>query len=335
MENLTVAELKQKCKSLNIKLTKSDGSSKLKKDLIQNLNSLSTMNLINGGARRRKKSSKKTSKSADSKNNSRRRRSRKGSRRRSRKGSRKVSRRRSRKGSRKISRKVSRKGSRKKSKQRKNSKKKASKKRFSSKQVGGDKVIHELTQITNNSINKLDDFINEFNNQHYNKLINILKNTETKLQEHNNQYDILKNIQNGGHNSNLYVELKNIVNQFINKRNEILSIITLKNSNKNNKDLSNNRITMHGGATQAQLGNPPVHEDLRPKSPAQSISQFILKRIAELFEKIVERLKKMFNQSSNKENGGGGGGGNNGYEFQDGEFEKLKEDEEDEESLYL
>ena len=37
MENLTVNELKEKCRSLNIKLTKSDGSSKLKADLIKSL----------------------------------------------------------------------------------------------------------------------------------------------------------------------------------------------------------------------------------------------------------------------------------------------------------
>ena len=44
MENITVEQLRQKCKNLNIELTKSDGTRKLKRDLInrleQNLNKL-------------------------------------------------------------------------------------------------------------------------------------------------------------------------------------------------------------------------------------------------------------------------------------------------------
>ena len=86
-EEMTVSELQKHCNSLNIKLTKADGSRKLKSDLIRSLNSnKSVTHLAEGGARRRRKSSKKSSK---------RRGSRRGSRRssRSRRGSRKVSRR--------------------------------------------------------------------------------------------------------------------------------------------------------------------------------------------------------------------------------------------------
>ena len=52
MENLTVIELKQKCKSLNIKLSKSDGTPKLKNDLIKSLSSTKSTNLINGGSKK-------------------------------------------------------------------------------------------------------------------------------------------------------------------------------------------------------------------------------------------------------------------------------------------
>jgi len=106
MENLTVVELKKQCKSLNISLTKSDRSQKLKKDLINSLSSSKSSHLIKeGGAKRRsRKSSKKRSK---------------------RRGSRKVSRRRSRKSSRKV-------GSKK-----RGSRKKKSSRRRSRKQVGG------------------------------------------------------------------------------------------------------------------------------------------------------------------------------------------------------
>ena len=110
MENLTVAELKQRCKSVDIKLTKADGSSKLKKDLIKSLSSVDQS--IVGG---------------------RKRRSRKGtsSRRRSRKGSKKTStKRRSRRGSRKVSRRRS-------SKKRSTKKKSSRRRRRSRKQVGG------------------------------------------------------------------------------------------------------------------------------------------------------------------------------------------------------
>ena len=59
MENLTVVELKKQCKLLNIKLTKTNGSPKLKKDLIQSLIQASKV----GGRKRhsRKRSKKLTS----------------------------------------------------------------------------------------------------------------------------------------------------------------------------------------------------------------------------------------------------------------------------------
>ena len=72
MENLTVTELKQKCKSLNIKLTKSDGSPKLKKDLINSLSSVKQP--MTGGRKRR---SRKVSKKSSRKRGSRKRSSRK------------------------------------------------------------------------------------------------------------------------------------------------------------------------------------------------------------------------------------------------------------------
>ena len=126
MESLTVPELKQKCKSLNIKLTKSDGSQKLKKDLIKSLSSVDQS--IVGGRKRgsRKRSSRRGSRRR-SKKVSRKRGRRRGSKRRSRKrGSKKVSR----KSSKKVSRKRrSRKSSTKVSRKRRS--------RKSIKQIGG------------------------------------------------------------------------------------------------------------------------------------------------------------------------------------------------------
>ena len=88
MDNLTVPELKERCKSLNIKLTKSDGSQKLKKDLIKSLSSVNQQLSIVGGRKRRsrkgskkrvsrRRSRKSSRKSKSSKKKSRRRRSRK------------------------------------------------------------------------------------------------------------------------------------------------------------------------------------------------------------------------------------------------------------------
>ena len=126
IEEMTVTELQKHCNSLNIKLTKADGSRKLKKDLIKSLSSSkSASHLIDGGTRRRRRqSTKKSSK-------------RRGS-------SRKVSRkRRSRKSSRKVSRRrKSRKASSKKCGSRK--KKSTRRRRRSRKQVGGSYVIDPL-----------------------------------------------------------------------------------------------------------------------------------------------------------------------------------------------
>ena len=144
MENLTVAELKQRCKSVDIKLTKADGSSKLKKDLIKSLSSVDQS--IVGGRKRRSR-----------KGTSSRRRSRKGSKktstkRRSRRGSRKVSRRR---GSKKRkSKRKSRKVSRRRGSKKRSTKKKSSRRRSrSSKQVGGMDVDDSKPEmnITNDS----------------------------------------------------------------------------------------------------------------------------------------------------------------------------------------
>ena len=90
MEKLTVVELKKQCKSLNISLTKSDGSSKLKKDLIKSLSSVNQPSSIVGGRKRRsRKTSRKRRSRKTSKKCSTKRRSRKVSRRR--KGSKKKS----------------------------------------------------------------------------------------------------------------------------------------------------------------------------------------------------------------------------------------------------
>ena len=175
MESLTVSQLKDRCKSLNIRLTKSDGSSKLKKDLIRSLSSVesntssSTTSSVVGG---RKRSSRKSSKRRSSRKVSRKRGSRKSSKRSSRKrGSRKSSKRR---GSRKVSRKrgsrksskrrgsrisSKRRGSRKSSKRRgsrKSSKRRGSRgknvqtggkpRRTKKNQYGGSKAIEELME---------------------------------------------------------------------------------------------------------------------------------------------------------------------------------------------
>ena len=88
MEKLSVVELKKQCKLLNISLTKSDGSSKLKKDLIKSLSSVNQQSSIVGGRKRRsrkqtsrkrsvsrKTSKKRVSRKTSKKRNSRRRRS--------------------------------------------------------------------------------------------------------------------------------------------------------------------------------------------------------------------------------------------------------------------
>ena len=107
MENLTVNELKEKCRSLNIKLTKSDGSSKLKADLIK---SLSKVGGQIGGKRRSRKTSKRSSRKT-SKRSSRKTSKRRSSRKASKRGSRKASKRLSRKTSKRSSRKTSKRGS--------------------------------------------------------------------------------------------------------------------------------------------------------------------------------------------------------------------------------
>ena len=61
MENLTVVELKQRCKSLNIKLTKTDGSSKLKKDLIKSLSKVNNKSIVGGGRKRGSRKSRTNS----------------------------------------------------------------------------------------------------------------------------------------------------------------------------------------------------------------------------------------------------------------------------------
>ena len=93
MENLKVEQLKEKCKKLNISLTKLDGTRKLKKDLIRSLISNLQTSQIAGKRKSRRKQSKKVSR----KRSSRRRRSKKVSRKRSsrRRRSKKVSRKRS------------------------------------------------------------------------------------------------------------------------------------------------------------------------------------------------------------------------------------------------
>ena len=106
IEDMTVAQLKKECKLLNIKLTKADGSQKLKSDLIKSLSSSNAShNVVEGGARRRrrkstKKSSRRRSRRRSSKKVSRKRRSR-------RRSSKKVSRKR--RSRRRSSKKVSRK----------------------------------------------------------------------------------------------------------------------------------------------------------------------------------------------------------------------------------
>ena len=79
MENITVDQLKQKCKKLNISLTKWDGTRKLKKDLIRSLIS----NLQTSQTAGKRKSRRKQSKKLSRKKSSRRRRSKKLSRKRS------------------------------------------------------------------------------------------------------------------------------------------------------------------------------------------------------------------------------------------------------------
>ena len=143
MENLTVSELKQKCKSLNIKLTKSDGSPKLKKDLINSLSSVKQP-MTGGRKRRSRKVSKKSSKKRGSrKRGSKKRVSRKrGSRKR---GSRKRTKKRTKKrgsrsrGSRKRrSKRVSTRGNR-----RRTSRKKCG---DDPEHVGGAKALREVTK---------------------------------------------------------------------------------------------------------------------------------------------------------------------------------------------
>ena len=128
MENLTVVELKKQCKSLNISLTKSNGSPKLKKDLIKSLTSVNQQSSIVGGKRRSRKNSKKLS----------RRRSRKNSIRRN-----------------SIKKKSSRRRSRKVSRRRKNSKQKCSRrKRRSVKQVGGANTFYPWPNLTDKLVLK-------------------------------------------------------------------------------------------------------------------------------------------------------------------------------------
>ena len=119
MENLTVAELKKQCKLLNIKLIKSDGNPKLKKDLINSLQ-LVKQPII---GRRQRRSRKRTSKKRQSRKVSKKRQSRKVSKKRR-----------------------SRKVSRKKSKRRLNSKKGSKIKQCSRKQIGGSGQQKSLLQ---------------------------------------------------------------------------------------------------------------------------------------------------------------------------------------------
>ena len=139
--SFSVKELTKMCNELNISLTKSDRTKKLKKDLVKSLQL--------GGKR---KKSRKTSKKK-----SRRRKSRKVSRKRSRKSSKKKSRRRK---SRKVSRKRSRKSSKKKS--RKSSKKKSrrSKKQLmDNSQDGGMKHLGKMYKTKEQKMKEI-----EFNN---------------------------------------------------------------------------------------------------------------------------------------------------------------------------
>ena len=221
MENLSVVELKKQCKSLNISLTKSDGTPKLKKDLIKSLSSVNQQSSIVGGKRRSRKSS------------SRRRRSRKSSKKSSKRRSRKISRRR-----------------------RKSSKKKGSKKRRSLKQSGGtynstDTEFKEAQDAENAAASKLsyakidlkikkatlkdhEETWNKENDNIKNNIKNIEKAYKLELnnkQEASKQIDaardkvnsLKKELENDGENKNLKIsinEAKNDLDSFLAKYNQ-------------------------------------------------------------------------------------------------------------------
>ena len=157
MENLSVVELKKQCKSLNINLTKSDGSPKLKKDLIKSLSSVNQQSSIVGGKRRSRKSSSR--------------------RRHSRKSSKKSSKRR---GSRRRSRKVSRRRSRKVSKCHNSSHKKSSRRRQRNlKQVGGAGDMNPLNYL--NGLFQFATISNIKQNLDKNLIIDIFRNINKHL----------------------------------------------------------------------------------------------------------------------------------------------------------
>ena len=204
MENLTVAELKQRCKSVDIKLTKADGSSKLKKDLIKSLSSVDQS--IVGGRKRRCR-----------KGTSSRRRSRKGSKKTSKKRgskrrSRKVSRRRGSKkrGSKRRSRKVSR---RRGSKKRSTKKKSSRRRRRSRKQVGGSDESEESEEseslITINADSSLDDirhWLDIFKDDQVSSIIND-KDKDKQWRDQNEEI-IEKSITKVFNNNFEYMKLK-------------------------------------------------------------------------------------------------------------------------------
>ena len=211
MENLTVIELKQKCKSLNIKLSKSDGTPKLKKDLIKSLSSSKSTNLINGGAR---KSSRKTSKKTSKRRGSRRgKSSKKTSKRR---GSRKSSKRR-------VSRKSSKRCGSRKSSKRRGSRKRVSRKtirksslkggnniRLGDNQVGGtepNKRLHfykELhSHMTNQEVN-FDLYFNKTQESYQNNLTRYAEDQHINL--YLSMFHNLKNTPDNSHQSNPEME---------------------------------------------------------------------------------------------------------------------------------
>lgn len=73
MENITVKQLRQKCKTLNISLTKSDGTHKLKKDLVRSL--IRNIRTSQTGGKRRRRSKTTSRKRRSRKRRSRKRRS--------------------------------------------------------------------------------------------------------------------------------------------------------------------------------------------------------------------------------------------------------------------
>ena len=214
--DLTVAELKNKCKLLNIKVTNSEGRPKLKQELI---NSLSLNNSQSGGRKRRtRKGSKRRgsrklkSKSSCKKKSTSRRKSR-------------------RRGSRKVSR----------SRRRKSSKKKSTRRRRirSKKQIGGssrEEKIHKanirrLAVIVNNKISEkiLDkiyfgDFIEStFKGVPFEELVSPIvrpMSNSANSQINNTRRFVTMDL---GHFHNMKEILKNLVNSY--RDNEFSSVL--------------------------------------------------------------------------------------------------------------